>query len=107
MQEIIEMLKEAGFVDTLQRCINSSHKLMPAGEREAEQQLECSKHVLKEFLKGKGNDKILDKFVDFATDFTVEAIIKELDLKPDESYEPSAGEDALASLLKLIKTILK
>lgn len=100
------MLKEAGVVDTLQEALNLSHKFLPSKDEE-KTHIEASKHTLKEFLKRKGNEKILDKFTEFALENALETIVKEMDLKPDESYEPDEMEKMLVELSKIFGKILK
>lgn len=102
MKEIINELKERGFVDDLQRCVNVDAKLHNLN---MEGQMYASKHVLLNYIeKLDEKDDLLNKFFDFAMDLAAYTIIKELDLKPDENYELSA-KDKIASILALMKVI--
>lgn len=105
MEEIIKELKERGFVKQLQRGINVCSKL---GNDDKEGQLFASKKTLVMYIERlKEDDELLDKFLDFAVDVAAESIIKALDLKADENYEVSKGEEALVSLTKLLKSIME
>lgn len=100
MQEIIKLLKEKGFVDGMQRALDATTAIMGDSE---ESHVAAAKYCLFEFLK-KHTD-VEDKFVEFASDFAAETIIKELDLKPNKDYEPTGLEKlvAMLSALELLK----
>jgi len=103
MERVIELLKERGFVDTLQRCVNATNKLVEGGVNE-ESMLAAGKDTLFKYInKHDENDELFDAFLDFATDMALEAIIKKLDLKPDENYEPDNIEKLITLLAKLTK----
>ena len=108
MQEIIELLKKEGFVDTLQRAVNVSSKFL---KRDKERELYASKGTLLKYIENRikedENDELADKFCDFAFELAAEAIIKELDLKPDENYECDAKETFIAGLAKLVSDLVE
>ena len=104
MQKIIEELKKRGFVDNLQNCINVVTKL--EGKHE-EAQFEASKCVFHQFMsKLDDDDELLDMVIEASTDMFAEALIKELDLKADENYEPSEHEKLVMKLADLVATMM-
>lgn len=92
MDEIIELLKEKGFVESLQRAMDATAAM--TGEVEEDGRVKASKACLYEFLMK--HDDVEDKFVEFASDYAAEAIIKALDLKPNKDYKPDALEKIVA-----------
>ena len=97
MEKIIELLKERGFVDDLQHCVDATTALAGLNE---EVQLEASRDTLLKFIQTLDeDDELLDKFFEFATDLAAEAIIKKLDLKPDENYKPDTIERLIAAVM--------
>lgn len=94
MQEIIELLKEKGFVATLQHTLDATSAITGGIPEDAS--LESSKYCLREFIKR--HEDVQNKFADFAIDSALEAIIKALDLKPNKDYEPDALEKIVALL---------
>lgn len=103
MEKIIELLKERGFVDNLQYCVDATTALIGMDETT---QLEASKDTLLKFMQTLDeDDELLDKFFEFATDVAAEAIIKELNLKADENYEPDAITRLVGAVMlgKIIK----
>lgn len=101
MQKIIEELKKRGFVETLQRGIDVCSKIGGANEKA---QLNASKKTLEMYIMDlKEDDEFLDKFLDFATDLATEAIVKELNLKPNKEYEVSKSEELIYELAKLAR----
>lgn len=105
MQKIIEELKKRGFVETLQRGIDVCSKM---GEANEKAQLHASKKTLENYIHGlEMDDELLDNFLNFATDLATEAIIKELDLKPNKEYEVSKSEELIFELTKLVKNLME
>lgn len=94
MQEIIELLKEKGFVDGVQRALDVTTAIL--GDRDDDSPMNAAKYCLFEFLKK--HDDVEDKFVEFASDYAAEAIVKALDLKPNKDYKPDALEKIVALL---------
>ena len=107
MQEIIEELKKREIVDILQVALNNMYK-MSGGKHDEKAHMRASKCALKSYICGLDDEKdeLLDKIFDLALDMVVEAIIKELDLKPDENYEPSELEKALVGFA-MMKRFMK
>lgn len=106
MQEIIEELKKREIVDTLQVALNNMYK-MSGGKHDEKAHMRASKGALKSYIAGLDDeDELLDKIFDLAMDMVVEAIIKELDLKPDENYKPSELEKALVGFA-MMKRFMK
>ena len=105
-QKIIEELKKRGFVENLQHAVDAGYKLLGASEKA---QLECSKYTLREYVLDEvdEDDELSEMFIEFATDLAAEAIIKELDLKPNKDYEPSSADKLAVLLGKLFKGINK
>lgn len=104
MQKIIEELKKRGFVDNLQHCVNAATKV--GGGKCEEAQLEASKFAFHRFMnKLDDNDELLDMVIEASTDMFAEALIKELDLKPDENYEPDEAEKLIGKLAEALAII--
>lgn len=97
MEEIIKLLKERGFVDTLQHCVDVTTVL--SGDVDEKIQIEASKDTLIKFIAGLDeDDELNDKFFELAMDLVAEAVIKELDLKPNKDYKPNKIEKLIAAL---------
>lgn len=100
MKKFIEKLKNKGIVDEIQRAFNAACKLF--GDIPDEGKIESNSMLLLNII---GNDKELDKeFTEFAREYTAKQIIKKLDLKPDENYEPDELQK-VSALLAILKSI--
>ena len=97
MKDIIELLKKKGFVDILQHCIDATTAL--TGELNKKVQLEASKQTLINYIAELDeDDELNNKFFELAMDLAAEAVIKELDLKPNKDYEPDKIEKLIGAL---------
>ena len=100
MKKFIEKLKAKGIVDEIQRAFNAACKLF--GELSNDGKMEANSQLLINYIE---NDKELDKeFVKFAKEYTAKAIIKKLDLKADENYEPDELQK-VSALMAILKSI--
>jgi len=107
MQKIIEKLKERGIVDNLQFCVNAGAKVIGSERHEKAKSAACKAILVDTVLGLDEDDELFEGFLEFAIDMAAEAIIKELDLKADENYEPTTTDKLamVAAVLDLLKNV--
>lgn len=100
MKEFIDLLKEKGIVDKIQKTVNSVP--MPCKDCDDE---ECSpnraiQHIL--FMECERDEELMMTMLDGAVDMFLEAVTKELDIKKDPDAKETSMDEVISSLVATI-----